>query len=262
MGYSKLVDVNLIREGISEYPQADREKLANVDIRSITGLSLSARTVTLSWEDAAGTSQTSQIVLPPAAPGGSAASLTTVSSQEELDAVSTSGVSLAVVVAESDTYQYAESDLLVYDHADQAWEKAGNFAAASLGDGSVTASMLDAEDDAGKAAMRARIGAASTSDVAASAATLVSAIDGVRSDAAAALASESSARTDAAASLAAKVSAEETNRRDGDQVRVVEVTDQAQFDALSTSLTGTRLVRAGAAFGSHSKGDVWVLSED
>ena len=152
-------------DSVSQYPQADRDKLSAIGIRDVTGLTISGRNITFSWTDSAGAEQNTQIQIPAVQAAVSASlSLTPVATQAELDGLSTTGIALAVVTTAFGSY--AAQDLLVYDHGDSAWEKAGTFGA-SLADDSIEASKIKAGTDNEKLSWRTKIAAAAQSALAA-----------------------------------------------------------------------------------------------
>ena len=56
-------------DSVSQYPQADRDKLSAIGIRDVTGLTISGRNITFSWTDSAGAEQNTQIQIARSAGG-------------------------------------------------------------------------------------------------------------------------------------------------------------------------------------------------
>ena len=149
-------------DGIRQYPQSDANKLAEIDIRDVTGITLSGRALTLTWVDDSGVDQTSQVTLPATTSQVAASlSLTPVGSQTALDSLSTTGIAMAVTTVAFGSY--SAQDFLVYDHGQSQWEKVGTFGT-TLSDDSIEPGWLKADSATEKTAMRTRIAAASSAD--------------------------------------------------------------------------------------------------
>ena len=150
-------------DGIRQYPQSAANQLATLDVRDINGIARSGNTVTLSWTDGSGTTQTSQYQLPATSDQVAASlSLTPVANQAALDGLSTTGIAMAVTTVAFGSY--SAQDFLVYDHGQSQWEKVGTFGT-TLSDDSIQPGWLVADSATEKTAMRTRIAAASASDV-------------------------------------------------------------------------------------------------
>ena len=149
-------------DGIRQYPQSDANKLAEIDIRDVTGITLSGRALTLTWVDDSGVDQTSQVTLPATTSQVAASlSLTPVGSQTALDSLSTTGIAMAVTTVAFGSY--SAQDFLVYDHGQSQWEKVGTFGT-TLSDDTIEPGWLKADSAVEKTAMRTRIAAASSAD--------------------------------------------------------------------------------------------------
>ena len=283
--FAKIVNLEFLKEGIDEYPAADKTKVGNLKLRDITGLSLSGRALTLTWVDDTGASETSQVTLPA---GGGVATATelsfdVVSSATELATVTTTSI-IALAVVDTAFGSYQVGDLLAYDHGDSAWERLGNFNDFTLADNSIEPVKLKANTATEKSAVRARIGAASQTDLSAESTarttrdtqltTLVAgkantadltAETTARTTAVTTLtnriAAEESARTSADTTLTTNLATETTNRTNGDEVHVDEFDTQEELNAITTT-PGTRFALCTTAFSTYKKGELLVFAED